>query len=1154
MYLINDASRLGVIRMGKLRGCAWGLGLVLLLSEVGVAMPEPMILVQQRETGSTEETRAQALRAVEEGLELFEQGTAESLRQAIEKYQEALPLWQEVGEREWEAVTLMGIGRVYSDLGEKQKALEYYEQSLLLHRAVGDSSGEATTLNNIGGVYYDLGERQRALEYYEQSLLLHRAVGDSSGEAIALNSIGRVYDALGEKQRALDYYEQSLLLRRAVGDSSGEATTLSNIGGVYSDLGEKQRALEYLQQSLLLRRAVEDSAGEAIALTNIGAVYDNLGERQRALEYFEQALPLSQAVGDRAGEALTLHNIGGVYLDLGENQQALEYFEQSLPLSQAVGDRAGEALTLHNIGGVYEALGDRQQALEYLDRALLLLQTVGNRAQEAITLTNIGAVYSDLGEQQKALEYYEQSLPLSQAIGDRGGEALTLNNIGGVYSDLGEQQKALEYYEQSLPLRRAVGDRAGEAFTLSNIGTIYSDLGEQQKALEYYEQSLLLFQAVGERAGEATTLSNIGTIYSDLGEQQKALEYYEQSLPLRRAVGDRTGEATTLNNIGGVYSDLGEKQKALEYLEQSLHLGRAVGDRTGEARTLHNIAATESNLGNLQTALTHIQAAINIIEDLRTKIGSQELRASYFAQNQRYYEFYIRLLMQLHRQNPDAGYDGEALHISERARARGLLELLTEANANIRQGVEPELLERERTLQQQLNAADTRRTQLLKEEYTQTQLDALKQEIDSLLAQLQTLEGQIRATSPRYAELQYPEPLTLTEIQQQILDEDTLLLQYSLGETVSYLWAVSKTGITSYELPPRAEIEAAAQPFLDYLQSPTGINPESGIPLSQILLEPVAEQLNGQRLLIVSDGILQTIPFAALPVPSSANSPNLLLENHEIATLPSASSLAISRRELANRPVAPKTLAVLADPVFSCLGDDRIANFPVCETADTIDPTFNNNPTQPWNSASRAAAFLDTACTSFDRLPYTQTEAESILSLVPESQRFQAMGFDASRATATSDELAHYQIVHLATHGCVGKEHPSLHGIVLSLFNYEGTPQDGFLRLQDIFNLTLPAELVVLSACQTGIGDNVKGEGIVGLTRGFMYAGAKRVAVSLWSVDDLATAALMEKFYQQMLDRGLTATAAMRAAQLEMMRAGKPAYEWAAFVVQGEWN
>ncbi|MGB3557172.1 MAG: CHAT domain-containing protein [Geitlerinemataceae cyanobacterium] len=267
---------------------------------------------------------------------------------------------------------------------------------------------------------------------------------------------------------------------------------------------------------------------------------------------------------------------------------------------------------------------------------------------------------------------------------------------------------------------------------------------------------------------------------------------------------------------------------------------------------------------------------------------------------------------------------------------------------------------------------------------------------------------------------------------------------------------------------------------------------------------------------------------------TNTNALILLLENHEIASLPSASSLAISRRELANRSVAPKTLAVLADPVF-----------------DENDPRWGSSEPSPSSSDTR---FLDAACTSFSRLPYTEKEAESILAFVPQNQRFQAFGFDASLTTATSAELANYQIVHLATHGCIGKEHPSLQGIVLSQFAADGTPRDGFLRLADVFNLNLPAELVVLSACQTGIGENLKGEGIVGLTRGFMYAGAKRVAVSLWNVKDFATADLMGKFYQQMLEEGLSPTAALREAQLEMWKAGKPPYEWAAFVLQGEWR
>ncbi|MGQ4645933.1 CHAT domain-containing protein [Lyngbya aestuarii] len=834
-----------------------------------------------------------------------------------------------------------------------------------------------------------------------------------------------------------------------------------------------------------------------------------------------------------------------MYDALGEKQKALDYLNQSLPLSRATGYKEWEAVTLNNIGRVYSDLGQKQKALDYYNQSLPLSQSVEDKAEEATTLNNIGAVYDALGQKQKALEYYNQSLPLSQAVEDKAGEATTLNNIGLVYSALGERQKALDYFNQSLPLTQATGDKAGEAITLNNIGLVYLALGEKQKALDYLNQSLPLTQAVGKKAQEAATLNNIGGVYLDLGQKQKALEYFNQSLPLRRATGDKAGEATTLNNIGAVYSALGEKQTALDYFNQSLPLSRATGDKAGEAVTLSNIARIERTQGNLNEALTQIKTAINIIEELRSKIGSQELRASYFAQNQDYYQFYIDLLMELHQQNSNKGYDAQALHASERARARSLVELLAEANADIRQGVDPELLEKESNIQQKLNAQEYQRHQLVSNgQYTNKQLDPIKQEINTLLDQLQQIKAEIRIKSPGYAALKYPEPLTLPEIQQQVLDEETLLLQYSLGEERSFLWAVTQTGINSYELPPQAEIEAAAKELRGLLQSENSevINSEAAKKLSQMLLAPVAEQLNGQRLLVVGDGILQTIPFAVLPIPGKTSP---LLVNHEIVTLPSATAIAVSRRDLKNRTPAPKTLAVLADPVFQ-----------------QNDPRFQEDYTQsplaksPSSTSDKVRQFAVEIGVTLNRLEYSSQEAKTILALVPENQQTQALGFDASRLTATSSDLSQYQIVHLATHGLLNTEKPELSGLVLSLFNQEGKEEDGFLRLHDIYNLNLPAELVVLSACETGLGQEVKGEGLVGLTRGFMYAGAKGVAVSLWSVNDAGTAIFMEKYYQKMLQEGLTSVAAMRAAQLEMWQTEQwsSPYYWSAFVVQGEWR
>jgi CHAT domain-containing protein/tetratricopeptide (TPR) repeat protein len=839
-----------------------------------------------------------------------------------------------------------------------------------------------------------------------------------------------------------------------------------------------------------------------------------LGEKQKALEYYSQSLPLRRAVGDRRGEASTLNSIGSVYSDLGEFQKALEYYSQSLPLRRAVGDLRGEAITLHNIG----------------------------------------LVYSDLGEFQKALEYYSQSLPLSRAIGDRTQEATTLTSIGGVYSDLGEKQKALEYYSQSLPLYRATGARGGEASTLTNIGLVYSDLGEKQKALDYYSQSLPLRRAVGDRGGEASTLNNIGGVYSDLGEKQKALDYYSQSLPLFRAVGERSGEAVTLNNIGSVYSDLGEKQKALEYYNQSLPLKRAVGDRAGEALTLYNLAGAKRQQKNLTEALNDIESSIKIIENLRTKIASPELRSSYFATVQDYYEFFIDLLMQLHKTNPKSGYDTKALEASERSRARSLIELLQESNANIREGIDPDLLQQEKSLQQQLEAIEKQRIETISTPNPNaTKIDEIDKQRLSLLEQDQQIQTQIRTASPRYAALTQPQPLTLPEIQKQILDENTILLQYSLGKYRSYLWVVTSTGVTSYELPKQVDIETAAKNFLEAITSPIQRDSpqqvaEASANLGKLILQPAAAQLGNKRLLIVPDGVLHYTPFQALTLDQTAglNTNVPLIIEHEIITLPSTSTLAILRQNYGDRKPPSQTLAILADPVFSP-DDERIKGKITQATTEKLE---ENN--LGLNRSLRASNRQWPP----ERLPFTRQEAQTISSLFPSASSSQKIDFDANRTTATDGRLANYQIVHFATHGLANTENPELSGIVMSMVDDKGNLVNGFLRLTDIFNLKLAANLVVLSACQSGMGQNVKGEGMVGLTRGFMYAGAQRVAVSLWNVDDEGTAVLMQKFYQKMVQQKLAPAAALRAAQIEMMQQEKwqSPYYWAAFTLQGEWK
>lgn len=913
--------------------------------------------------------------------------------------------------------------------------------------------------------------------------------------------------------------------------------------------------------------------------------------QRKAIEKFTEAATLWRAGGDKRRQAIALSFIGKIYDLLGEKQRALDYYTETLALTRVVGDRSSEAATLNNIGLIYDSLGEKQKALDYYNSALPILREIGNRRVEAITLVNIGLVHDSIGEKQKALRFYQQSLPLLRAAHDRGSEAVTLNNIGYLYDSIGEQQKALAYFAQALPILQEIGDHRVEAITLNNIGYVYDALDEKQKALDYYNRALPVLRAVGDRRMEAVTLNNIGLVQKSIGDKNRALDFINQALELRRAVGDRSGEAVTLSDMGSVYVLLGQEEKAVDLFQKALRLSRVVEDRSTEASTLHRIALVKRDRGDLAEARAYMEDALLVVEHLRTRVAGQELRASYFASVHQFFETYIDVLMRLQRLNPAAGYDALALHASERARARTLLDSLAEARANIRQGVAPELLQRERALQQRLDVTAEQQARLFSSNHTDEQALALKKETEALLIQYQEVEAEIRTSSPHYAALTQPVPLSVREIQQQVLNSDTLLLEFALGDEKSYLWVVTPSSVKSFELPPRAEIETATRRIYELLtarnehirfEKPNEQHTRiakadddytsASAALSQMLLGPVTSQLENKRLLIVGDGALNYLPFAALPAPlkkeagdvkasdsrpqNQESRPPLIVE-HEIVSLPSASALSVMRRELMGRARAAKTLAVVADPVFE-KDDERVKGIKTGQRRNavpnrSIEMTSTTDLVKGEPLRSTRQSDSD-ELTQIHRLPFTRREADQILALVPEADRFKALDFDASRATATNPALGQYRYVHFATHGFLNTAHPELSGIVLSLVNRQGAEQDGFLWAHEVYNLHLPVEMVVLSGCRTGLGKEIKGEGLVGLTRGFMYAGAARVLVSLWDIDDEASAELMAHLYKAILKEHKNPTAALRAAQIEISndKRWQAPYYWAAFVLQGE--
>jgi CHAT domain-containing protein/Tfp pilus assembly protein PilF len=985
--------------------------------------------------------------------------------------------------------------------------------------------------------------RQAALAKFREVLPYWTESGDRHWQAITLYSVCAALRRLGDVEGAAKCFDEVLLIPLEDRDWRFKATTFNDRGLNLSGLGRHEEGLASLNEALGIFRQRQDRRGQASALNNIGLIYATTGRMYEAIKLYEEAVPLREAENDRAGAANVHNNIGGCYDFLGEPHRALEKYEQALQVWKEL-DARGRLTDRDKLGAGFN---------------------------------NVAVAYDKLSQWQRALESYEQALGVFEQTGNARVEASTLDNLGELYLVLGDHDRASECFEKALKIQQEkVKNPDAIANVLTHSGQLYISQGELSKALQSFHESLTLRQT---KAGRASALTNLGSAQALQGNYQEALASYREALELRRETADQQGEALTLQRQAEALAAVGQREQARAGFNTALRLWKTLGDKRGEASSLLGLARVERDDNNLADAAVHGGEALNIIESLRTRVASQRLRTSYFATNQDYYETYIDVQMRIYeldRSRKDVVAD--AFQASEKARARSLIDMLGEAGVDIRAGASADLLKQEREIQQRIDTKARAKSEYI---YSKEQTENLNKEIDALIEESDDVRTKIKLSSPNAAQLIQPQVRSLPEIQQRLIDDDTLLLEFHLGQENSYLWVVSNTSINGYILPKREVIDQAARRLYGLMIAPQpSANGDvverrrqieearaqyssQAAAFSQLLLGKAAVQLGKKRLLVVADGVLQYLPLGALPVPTAPSADGVdvagtsatpgdrpyLIEEHEIISLPSASVLAVLRDMRRPDKRASINVAVLADPVFD-RNDSRLQR-PGKEVSrsNTLQDGSNGEHRQQDAAGVRSGKTLQP-------LPLTREEAAAIREVAGPQHTLVAQDLDASRATLASFKPGQYGIIHFATHGVVDDEHPELSGIALSALNKRGEPQDGMLRLQDIYNLRLSADMVVLSACSTGLGNTVKGEGLVGLTRGFMYAGSPRVVASLWRVDDFATVRLMQRFYQLMLKESKTPPAALRQAQIEMLREKRWSlpYFWAAFLIQGDWR
>jgi CHAT domain-containing protein/Tfp pilus assembly protein PilF len=982
-------------------------------------------------------------------------------------------------------------------------------------------------------------------------------------------------------------YEKAI---RTLGDSEPviKAQLLRSWATTFDQRGDYESESQHQKQALAeFRKVGTETLAVAKSLAALGSASYNAGNLNGADEYFQRALAIRERLApDSLEVAVNLNNLGNVDDDRGDLELALTRYRQALEIKQRLHpDSIDLAATLNNIGIVQDERGELAEAQEYHQQALAIRERLEPGSLEvAKSLNNLGNVAYDRGDFTSAEDYYRKALAIKDRVQpDSVSVAATLGSLGNVAGQRGDLVKAEAYFRRGLQIMQKLEpDSLDAAAMLTNLGIAEHDRGELDLAEMYNKQALTIKQKLDpDSLNLASTLENLGDVAYARHNLATAKTYYDQALGIRTKLAPSSPDmAASLKDVGLVARDSGDlvvaeaKYRQAAEIEQKLAPGGV-----SYAESLAGIAGVLRARNQPYEAEKLYSEAIDVMDRQMSHLGgSSDVRAEFRSKHAGYYADYFDLL--LGEKKPEL-----AFHVLEQSRARTLLEMLAQAHVDIRQGADSAAIEKERLLQAALTLKTNRRINLLQGDHTEAQLAAINKEIDGALAQFQDLKDQIRSDSPSYADLTQPKPLAVSDVQHQLLDSNTVLLDYILGSERSYVFLITPTSLDFYSLPKKSDVENAARHLYGLITSRNQrIEEETSeqhqariskndadydkavVALGRMVLEPVAKQIQGKRLLIVADGTLQYIPFGILPGSyEDETQPTIpLVAEHEIVNLPSASVLAVLRRQAEQRASKPsKNVAVLADPVFD-KNDPRV-NSQRTGKADSVVLAAKTK-TMPDTNLSLHVGYLTRSLedvrgtgqgsAGLPRLVFSRREATAIMSATKAGEGMEAVDFRASRETAMSTDLSQYKVVHFATHGLLDNEHPELSGLVLSMVGPDGNPQNGFLDLEDIYNLNLPVDLVVLSACETGLGKEISGEGLVGLTRGFMFAGATRVVASVWRVDDAATAELMGAFYRAMLKNGLSPAAALRHAQMDLrkQKRWRSPYYWAGFTLQGEWK
>ncbi|BAY95283.1 MULTISPECIES: CHAT domain-containing tetratricopeptide repeat protein [unclassified Tolypothrix] len=905
----------------------------------------------------------------------------------------------------------------------------------------------------------------------------------------------------------------SRVLAQTADARKAEADRLLQQGIKQFQTSQFTAALQSWQQALSIYREIKNRQSEGKALLNLGLAYLSLGDYPKAIEYQQQVLAIAREIKDRQSEGAALLNLGLAYVYLGDYPKAIEYLQQSLSIAQEIKDREGEGKSLGNLGLAYLSLGKYPKAIEYLQQLLAIAREIKDRQSEGVALSNLGLAYVYLGDYPKAIEYLQQGLAIARSIQDRNSEAKVLGNLGLAYLSLGDYKKAIEYLQQSLAIARQIQDRQSEGGALSNLGLAYVYLGDYPKAIEYLQQSLVIARQIQARQGEAKVLGNLGLAYLSLGDYKKAIEYIQQFLAIARQIQDRQSESESLGNLGLAYGYLGDYKQAIEYIQQWLAIAREIQDRQGEGLSLGNLGVAYGYLGDYKQAIEYLQQWLVIARQI------QDRHSESLALNNLGFAFYKQGNLTLAESTLR-----ESLKVKESLRGRDLKDgekvSIFETQSNTYRTLQQVLIAQNKT-DAALEIAESGRGRAF---------------VELLTSRLYADPKQQFLTTPNIAEIkQIAKSQNATLVQYSIVgDEFKIAGKSETKESELYIWVIKPTGKVSFH---RSDLKPLWQKsntnlsqLVEDVRTSIGVvdirGRAGGIvvagnggdktnqnkrlkQLHEVLIKPIADSLPknpNDHVIFIPQGSLFLVPFPALQDADN----KYLIEKHTILTAPSIQVLSLTRQQKLKN------------------GSAKIGR---------SEALVVGNPTMPSVALKAGEKPIQ-----LPPLLGAEREAQAIAPLLKTKP---IIGSQATEI-AIAQKMPSARFIHLATHGLLDDDRGLGSAIALT----PAGKDDGLLTAEEILNLKLNADLVVLSACDTGRG-RITGDGVIGLSRSLISAGVSSVMVSLWAVDDSSTAFLMTEFYQN-LQQGLDKATALRKAMLAAKDKYSNPLQWSAFTLIGE--